>query len=176
MNPRIFKSARYVGAIAALVAIAVFIAPAGAHVNGSFRHLWRNHIKPKLATSGSINDPGNPVDWTKLKGVPSDFADGVDDVGGGGGGAPPSGLHNVTIVTQASGSAAVDTRGETALCPVGDTIVGGGADLVGPGYRSVALDRSTPTAPGDGWVGGAHEHTPTADNWELIVFAICATP
>ncbi len=33
-----------------------------------------------LRQPGSLNDPGNPVDWTKLKGVPSGFADGVDNV------------------------------------------------------------------------------------------------
>jgi hypothetical protein len=35
-----------------------------------------------LGTAGSLNDAGNPVAWTKLKGVPSGFADGVDDGGG----------------------------------------------------------------------------------------------
>lgn len=38
-----------------------------------------------LGTPGSINDPGNPVDWTKLKGVPGGFSDGVDDAGEGDG-------------------------------------------------------------------------------------------
>ena len=40
----------------------------------------------ELSSPGSINDPGNPVDWTNLKGVPSGFADGTDDVGGAGDG------------------------------------------------------------------------------------------
>ncbi len=42
--------------------------------------------KYELNTSGSLNDPSNPVDWTKLKSVPAGFADGVDNVGTGGGG------------------------------------------------------------------------------------------
>ena len=31
-----------------------------------------------LASPGTINQAGNPVDWTKLKGVPDGFADGID--------------------------------------------------------------------------------------------------
>src|SRR5919108_252199 len=32
-----------------------------------------------LATAGTINDAGNPVDWTKLKGVPAELSDGTDE-------------------------------------------------------------------------------------------------
>jgi hypothetical protein len=39
-----------------------------------------------LSVAGTINQPANPVDWTKLKGVPAGFADGVDDAGGTGDG------------------------------------------------------------------------------------------
>jgi hypothetical protein len=62
------------------------LAPVSAHVNESFKHLWKNHIKPKLSGPGTINAKKNPVEWTKLKNVPADFADGTDDTGGGGGG------------------------------------------------------------------------------------------
>src|SRR4051794_39474234 len=31
-----------------------------------------------LASAGTINQAGNPVDWTELKGVPAGFADGSD--------------------------------------------------------------------------------------------------
>jgi hypothetical protein len=175
MNPRILKSARFVGLIAIVIAIAFLLSPAGAHVTSSFRHLWRDHIKPKIATPGTINAARNPVDWTKLKSVPPDFADGVDDAAGGGGGGV-GGLHNVTIIEVSSGSTPDNLKGETALCPGGDTIVGGGVDLTGAGFQSVAVDRTRPTAAGDGWIGGAHEHTPTGDNWAILVYAICATP
>jgi hypothetical protein len=39
----------------------------------------------ELDSTGTINQPDNPVDWTKLKGVPEGFADGVDDEGSGAG-------------------------------------------------------------------------------------------
>ncbi|MFH1501882.1 MAG: hypothetical protein ABIG03_02415 [Candidatus Eisenbacteria bacterium] len=42
-------------------------------------------LKVDLATVGTINDTTNPADWTKLKGVPADFADGSDDTGPGDG-------------------------------------------------------------------------------------------
>jgi hypothetical protein len=32
-----------------------------------------------LDTGGTLNDPSNPVVWTRLKGVPAGFADGLDD-------------------------------------------------------------------------------------------------
>jgi hypothetical protein len=35
-----------------------------------------------LASPGTVNAAGNPVDFSKLKGVPAGFADGVDDTGG----------------------------------------------------------------------------------------------
>lgn len=39
-------------------------------------------LAAELSTAGTLNDTGNPVDWTKLKSVPSGFADGTDDTGG----------------------------------------------------------------------------------------------
>ena len=69
--------------VTALVAAGLVLAwPAGlavAHVSDDFGHLWSVHIKPRLADPGTINDVDNPVDWTKLKGVPGGFADRVDD-------------------------------------------------------------------------------------------------
>jgi hypothetical protein len=49
-------------------------------------HDDRYYTESELNTAGTINDTGNPVDWTKLKGVPTGFADGVDDTGGAGDG------------------------------------------------------------------------------------------
>jgi hypothetical protein len=37
--------------------------------------------KATLNAAGTINDATNPVDWTKLKGVPPGFADGTDNIG-----------------------------------------------------------------------------------------------
>ena len=72
--------------VGALLVIGVLIAaalagPAGAHKGGA--HVWKVHVRPKLQTPGTLNNPVNPVDWTKLKGVPAGFADGTDDAGTG---------------------------------------------------------------------------------------------
>lgn len=65
-----------VGCVAIAVAL---VGPAGADVTTSFRHLWVDHLRPRLADAGTINDPANPLDWTRLKNVPSTLADGEDN-------------------------------------------------------------------------------------------------
>ena len=84
----------------------LLVTPAGAHVTSGFRHLWREHIKPRLAEAGVLNDPANPVDWTKLTGVPAGLADGDDAVGSQGpmGPAGPQGEPGPTGPRGAQGS------------------------------------------------------------------------
>lgn len=48
-------------------------------------HDDRYYLQEELNTAGTINDGGNPVAWTKLKDVPSGFADGTDEEGAGDG-------------------------------------------------------------------------------------------
>jgi hypothetical protein len=48
------------------------------------QHDDRYYTETELNSSGSINQAGNPVDWTKLKGVPAGFADGTDNGAGDG--------------------------------------------------------------------------------------------
>ena len=40
------------------------------------------YTESELSTPGTLNEPANPVDWTKLKSAPACFADGTDDIGG----------------------------------------------------------------------------------------------
>jgi hypothetical protein len=87
-------SARYRIQTAVLIATAVVLAlalgptPVGAHVTQSWTHLRDGHVKPftdgryytkaALNTADSaINQSGDPVHWTNLKGVPF----GVDEAG-----------------------------------------------------------------------------------------------
>jgi len=47
-------------------------------------HDDRYYTETELNTNdGTVNEPSDPVDWTKIKSVPADFADGVDDLGDG---------------------------------------------------------------------------------------------
>ena len=177
MNRRFGGAFRIGAVVAALAVAALLITPAGAHVTGSFRHLWRDHIKPRLANVGTLNAPTNPVDWTKLKGMPSDFADGIDDTGGGGGGGGGGSNLEVEIVTVSTGLGDEPNKDATAQCPLGKVVSGGGAEVPGTtGFKHITLHRSAPTASGEGWTAGAHQHSIPEHPWELIVNAICVVP
>jgi len=67
--------------VTSVIAIVVALAftPAAAHVRGGVAHIYQDHIEPKLSRDGTVNDPSNPVDWTRLKNVPVQIADGTDD-------------------------------------------------------------------------------------------------
>ncbi len=60
--------------------------PADSFALANHNHDDRYFTETELSEPGTINEASNPVDWTKLKNVPSGFADGVDDVGGAGDG------------------------------------------------------------------------------------------
>lgn len=70
---------RYILALALGVVLgSVLVPPVAAHVTERFGHLWTDHVKPRLSAEGTVNAPGNPVNWGQLKDVPAGFADGVD--------------------------------------------------------------------------------------------------
>jgi hypothetical protein len=204
MHTRLRGVSKWV-ALASIVAVAGALAsPAGADVTSSFRHLWREHIKPKLAKErtfnaannpidwsglknvplgdpGAINDADNPVDWTQLKNVPSGFADGIDNDAANGGGAPPppppaapAGIVGLEVVKAISAEDTKNAKGMTAACPAGKSAIGGGAVINGPAALNAALQATQPTAGMDGWTAYAHEHTETAGNWSIEVTAVCA--
>lgn len=77
-----FKSSKRWARAATLVAVSVLLAGAisGTASGGTsgWEQVW-DQIKPLLSNSGTINNPDNPVHWTKLKGVPAGLADGLDN-------------------------------------------------------------------------------------------------
>jgi hypothetical protein len=204
MDARLRGFSKWVALVSIVVTAVVLASPAGADVTSSFRHLWREHIRPKLAkqgtfnaatnpvdwsrlknvpigNSGVINDPANAVDWTQLKNVPAGFTDGTDDVGAGGGGgggqappAAPSGIVGLEVVRKTSLEDPKDSKGFAAFCPAGKTAIGGGAEIDGPGYPYASLFASQLTNASDGWYASAHEHRPTDLGWSIEVTAICA--
>ncbi|HEX6332078.1 MAG TPA: hypothetical protein VF129_12470 [Actinomycetota bacterium] len=72
---------------------ATLAGPTLAVAGNGFAPIWK-HVKSKLSKPGTINRAKNPVDWTRLKNLPADFADGVDDAGAGGG------LGAITVRTE----------------------------------------------------------------------------
>lgn len=105
--------------VAGLVIGLLLISPAGAHISGSFSHLFNQHIKPKFANPGVINDTDNPVDWTRLKNVPGGIADGVDDTGG-----PPGPASDV----QCNGCVTSADVGTITVRTASTAVDGGGAE------------------------------------------------
>ncbi|MFZ1946071.1 MAG: PSA repeat domain-containing protein [bacterium] len=59
--------------------------PVEAFAAAEHSHDDRYAIASELEAPGTINQAGNPMDWTKLKSVPAGLADGVDSVGTGDG-------------------------------------------------------------------------------------------
>jgi hypothetical protein len=115
IHPGLGWSRARVGAVvvtATVLAVALWN-PVGAH-DGSTTHLWNTHIQP-MGVAGTINTASNPVHWTKLKGVPSGLADGVDNLAGAGFGLQSTliGLAINPDVTQ---------RRVDGTCPVGQAM------------------------------------------------------
>jgi hypothetical protein len=95
-----------------------------------------------LSVPGSFNDPSNPVDWTRLKSVPEDIADG-DDVGTG-----VSGEGGVGRIPRFIGAT---TIGESALYEVDGQIMLGTVEPEGKftivdveGRASLAIANASP--------------------------------
>ena len=127
-------------ALSALIAAAL-IGPAGAHKSAG--HIWKAHIRPKLQNPGTINTATNPVDWTKLKGVPAGLADGTDD--------GITSIDPTTTQTRVNGSCGagssirVINEDGTVDCEVDDAGGGGGLTEVG-GAKAVSGTGATVTS------------------------------
>jgi hypothetical protein len=69
-----------------------------------------------LSQPGTLNDPANPMEWTKLKNVPGGFADGTDDVGTGVAGSGTAGyVPRFTGSTTIGNSLIYDSGSEVGI-------------------------------------------------------------
>jgi len=68
-------------------------------------HDARYYTQTQLNAPGTINTGTNPVDWTRLKGVPAGIADGVDNDSGG----------DITSITAGTGLSGGGTSGAVTL-------------------------------------------------------------
>lgn len=87
-------------------------------------HDSRYFTKTEIQTPGSINQAGNPVAWTRLAGVPSGLADGIDNVGAGDGHSLDAADGNPTdvVYVDSDGNVAVGTGGQEADLDVAGTL------------------------------------------------------
>jgi hypothetical protein len=82
-------------------------------------------------------------------------------------------VSGLEIVTAQSAFDSLAFKGVIASCPAGKKVIGGGASMISP-TTSVALSTSMPTVAGTGWHALAEEVNPTAFNWLVRAYAICA--
>ncbi|HEY5816256.1 MAG TPA: hypothetical protein VIS95_07940 [Solirubrobacterales bacterium] len=67
-----------------------------------------------------------------------------------------------------------EPKSETAQCPSGKEVIGGGARLLGANTQ-LALTESSPVVNGGGkWSAAAVEINPEAGDWSIEVIAVCA--
>ena len=86
----------------------------------------------------------------------------------------PSGPPGVSGREIVLGSSAMDSdqaKSASVQCPAGKSVIGGGSE-VSSGHAALYRDRRL--ANGEGWFASAVEYAPTAVNWRLYVYAICA--
>ncbi|UCE18186.1 MAG: tail fiber domain-containing protein [Gemmatimonadota bacterium] len=79
---------------------------ASAFADSGHQHDDRYFTQTELYTNdGTVNEPGDPVSWNKIKDIPSGFADGTDDVGAAGG---------VSQIDAGTGIVVINPTGPTA--------------------------------------------------------------
>jgi len=164
MRPRL----RYANIVATL---ALIIAVGGASAVAATQ-LARNSVGSKQLKNNSVTSP--KVKDHSLEG--QDFKAGQLPVGATGPqGIPgPPGISGLQVVDRESTPSSEDAKELTLECPGGKKLLGGGAEVGGSGFHSVAIDASKPEQDGTTWFAAAHEHTTTAETWFLRIRIICA--
>jgi hypothetical protein len=141
------------------------------------------------ATSAAVADNANAVNGIQASRTPTPNmllpldANGklpssigaVGPVGPAGPAGPigPAGISGEQLVTAASGSNSNDVKSQSASCPSGKKVIGGGAS-VSVTSSPLALTSSAPSGDLTGWTAQAQETAAFAGNWRVSVYAICA--
>ena len=117
-------------------------------------HDDRYYTEAELATPGTLNTGSNPMDWTKLKGVPAGFADGTDDAGGAGDGYSldaADGSPTDVVYVDNSGNVGVGTGSPERLLHIIDGSAGAvtadaGSEIVIEDDHDAAINFLSPSA------------------------------
>lgn len=110
--------------LAGILAGAILIQPAVAHVTRAVRHTWK-HLRP-LADARYVLQ-GTPVAWGSIQGIPGGFADGTDDESGGGGPATDvncAGCVNTSDLAVGAVTSAAIADDAVGSAELGDNSVG----------------------------------------------------
>jgi hypothetical protein len=143
-----------------------------------------NQLRSSLQQADQApNEPGDPVDWTNLKGVPQGFADGEDAVGSS---DPNAGLSGYEIVEVSSAFNTGGQKSAQADCPSGKEVTGGGGafsssenGLGAGGNEEIAIQWSRPFqfSSQSGYSVVANDMSTSSASsfsWRVIAYAICA--
>jgi hypothetical protein len=86
----------------------------------------------------------------------------------------PFGVSGEQLVTSDSGMNSNTVKSQSASCPSGKQVIGGGA-AVNTTSNSLAITRTSPTSDLKSWTAEAQETAAFAGNWRVTVYALCAT-
>ncbi|MFG2063466.1 hypothetical protein ACGFIK_18840 [Micromonospora sp. NPDC048871] len=89
---------------------------------------------------------------------------------------PAAAIPGLSIKTTTGPSNSV-AKSQSATCPAGTKVIGGGGAITGSGLGQVGMDIMRPLIGGDAYsVTGREDENGVAGNWAVTASAVCATP
>ncbi len=178
MKVRMPSPAMIVATLALVLALSGTAVASGLITGAQIKNNTVSSVDVKNNSIQSVDVKNNSVTTADVKNgtlLAADFAPGVLQAGAPGPAGPQGapGLAGVEIVMADGLNDSSLSKQTEASCPAGKQLIGGGAHLVNAG-SDVALDESYP-ASATKWRATAYEINPTAVNWHLQAYAICAT-